>query len=105
MLTRMVSRRILTRVCVAGLGLSLIYLLILSVGPLQSTCPESKTDNVVQESKPKSKPKPGEHLMCLIVPFRNRFEELVEFVPAISSFLEKQNVPHKIAIVNQVSKS
>jgi hypothetical protein len=33
---------------------------------------------------------------------RNRFEELVEFVPAITKFLAAQNIEHHIFVVNQV---
>ena len=100
----MISRRLVTRICVAGLALSLVYLMVLSIGPLQGRCPEASTDNGVNDSKPKFKAKAGEHFMCLIVPYRNRFEELVEFVPSISNFLEKKNLPHRIFVVNQVSK-
>ena len=42
------------------------------------------------------------HQLAVIVPFRNRYEEMIEFVPHIHSFLERQNVKHKIWIINQV---
>lgn len=38
----------------------------------------------------------------IIVPFRERFDELLEFVPHIHSFLKNQNVLHEIFIINQV---
>lgn len=41
------------------------------------------------------------HQLAVIVPFRNRYEEMIEFVPHIHSFLERQNVKHKIWIINQ----
>ena len=41
------------------------------------------------------------HQLAVIVPFRNRYEEMMEFVPHIHTFLERQNVKHKIWIVNQ----
>ena len=43
-----------------------------------------------------------EHFLCILIPFRDRFEELLEFVPRITKFLERQNVEHKIFIINQV---
>ena len=43
----------------------------------------------------------GAHQLAVIVPFRNRYEEMMEFVPHIHGFLERQNVRHKIWIINQ----
>jgi len=42
--------------------------------------------------------------LAVIVPFRDRFEELLEFVPHISSFLNAQQLPHHIIVVNQVDR-
>ena len=42
------------------------------------------------------------HKLCLLVPFRDRFEELTDFVPQITDFLESQNVfDTEIFVVNQ----
>ena len=41
------------------------------------------------------------HQLAVIVPFRNRYEEMMEFVPHIHNFLERQNVRHKIWIISQ----
>ena len=46
----------------------------------------------------------NQHSLCILIPFRDRFEELLEFVPRITKFLERQNIKHKIFIVNQVIK-
>ena len=46
----------------------------------------------------------GSHKLCILVPFRDRFEELLEFAPYISSFLTNQNVDHEIYILNQADK-
>ena len=43
------------------------------------------------------------HLMCILIPFRNRLEELTEFVPRITQFLGHQNIKNKIVVINQVS--
>lgn len=45
--------------------------------------------------------KSDNHQLAVVVPFRNRYEEMLEFVPHIHSFLERQNVKHKIWIINQ----
>ncbi|RXN35222.1 beta-1,4-galactosyltransferase 7-like protein [Labeo rohita] len=44
----------------------------------------------------------GPHKMALIVPFRERFEELLVFVPYMHAFLNKKKIRHKIFIVNQL---
>lgn len=42
------------------------------------------------------------HKVALLIPFRDRFEELVEFVPHIHNFLSSQHKNHHIFIINQV---
>jgi len=45
----------------------------------------------------------GLHKLCVLVPFRDRFEELTDFVPRITAFLESQQVFHPdILVINQV---
>lgn len=44
----------------------------------------------------------GNHRLAIIVPFRNRFEELQEFVPYMKNFLRNQSIVNDIYIVNQV---
>ncbi|XP_041985234.1 beta-1,4-galactosyltransferase 7 [Aricia agestis] len=39
--------------------------------------------------------------LAIIVPFRDRFEELLEFVPHMYTFLNKQNIPFHIFVVQQ----
>uniref|UniRef100_A0A0N4Z252 Beta-1,4-galactosyltransferase 7 n=1 Tax=Parastrongyloides trichosuri TaxID=131310 RepID=A0A0N4Z252_PARTI len=39
--------------------------------------------------------------LCVIVPYRNRYEELQEFVPHISNFLDNQNISYQILVMNQ----
>ena len=46
----------------------------------------------------------GSHRLAVIVPFRNRFEELQEFVPYMKNFLQNQSVSNDIYIVNQVTQ-
>lgn len=42
------------------------------------------------------------HQLAVVVPFRNRFEEMIEFVPYIHKFLDRQQVRHQIWVINQV---
>lgn len=44
----------------------------------------------------------GPHKLALIVPFRERFEELLVFVPFMHNFLNKKKIRHKIFVINQV---
>lgn len=44
----------------------------------------------------------GPHKLALVVPFRERFEELLVFAPFMHTFLNKKKIRHKILIVNQV---
>ena len=44
------------------------------------------------------------HHLAVVVPFRNRWEELIEFVPHMYRFLVRQNVSHEIWIINQADK-
>ena len=43
----------------------------------------------------------GEHRLAVIVPFRDRFDELLEFVPHMHRFLNAQHVRHRIFVVSQ----
>lgn len=44
----------------------------------------------------------GPHKLALIVPFRERFDELLVFVPFMHTFLNKKKIRHKIVVINQV---
>ncbi|KAL4003596.1 Xylosylprotein 4-beta-galactosyltransferase [Acanthocheilonema viteae] len=41
------------------------------------------------------------HVLCVLVPYRDRETELQIFVPHIDDFLNEQNVLHKIIVLNQ----
>lgn len=45
-----------------------------------------------------------EHKLGVVVPFRDRFEELLEFVPHMNEFLNNQEINHKIYVINQVDQ-
>lgn len=44
----------------------------------------------------------GPHKLAVIIPFRDRFEELMEFAPHLHLYLTKKHVRHKILAINQV---
>ena len=44
------------------------------------------------------------HQLAVVVPFRDRFEELVEFAPHMYQFLNRQRLRHEIWIINQVDE-
>ncbi|XP_051933816.1 beta-1,4-galactosyltransferase 7 isoform X2 [Hippocampus zosterae] len=54
------------------------------------------------ESSPRDEESWGPHKLSLLVPFRERFEELLVFVPFMHSFLNKKKIAHQILIINQV---
>ncbi|KOB74033.1 putative beta-1,4-galactosyltransferase [Operophtera brumata] len=39
--------------------------------------------------------------LAILVPFRDRFEELLEFIPHMFTFLNKQNIPFHIFVIQQ----
>ena len=55
----------------------------------------------VEEVAAGDDPSWGPHKLAIIVPFRDRFDELLEFVPHMHRFLNAQKVRHKIVVVNQ----
>ncbi|KAM9357295.1 beta-1,4-galactosyltransferase 7 [Symphorus nematophorus] len=64
--------------------------------PLQLPCPADGQASMADD------PSWGPHKLALVVPFRERFEELLVFVPFMHTFLNKKKIRHKILIVNQV---
>lgn len=42
------------------------------------------------------------HRLGIIVPYRDRFEELLEFIPHMHNFLQKQHISYDIFVLNQV---
>lgn len=42
--------------------------------------------------------------MAILVPFRDRFDELLQFAPHMTSFLERQGIPFHIFVLNQIDR-
>ncbi|XP_067628510.1 beta-1,4-galactosyltransferase 7 [Eurosta solidaginis] len=93
---------------ICGLAFCLGGVVVLSLMPLSSDCicplsrgrSQSDADRSdLQPSVPQS-----EHKLAVLVPFRDHFEELLQFVPHMTKFLKRQGVEHKIFILNQVDR-
>ncbi|XP_060646877.1 beta-1,4-galactosyltransferase 7 [Drosophila nasuta] len=94
---------------VCGISFCLGGIAVLSFMPLSSDCicplrnPLSKLgtkENVA--SKPFNAH--STHKMAVLVPFRDRFEELLQFVPHLTQFLRRQGIDHHIFVLNQVDR-
>lgn len=64
--------------------------------PPPPPCPADSQASAVDD------PSWGPHKLALIVPFRERFEELLVFVPFMHTFLNKKKIRHKILVINQL---
>ena len=73
----------------------LVYFLLL-VPLLPKPCPDC-LDSQSHDKDP-------QHHLVVIVPYRNRFEELLEFVPHLHRFLKRQDVSHDIFVMHQVDQ-
>ncbi|KAL0811542.1 hypothetical protein ABMA28_009928 [Loxostege sticticalis] len=80
-----------SRCLAVGLGITLIMGCYLASLPMQS---EKATYQIAEKAQTKKK-------LALIVPFRDRFEELLEFVPHMYGFLNRQRIPFHIFVLQQ----
>ena len=87
------------RICVLCLVMCLIMVLVMTLFPLEESNQCHNMQNLIIANPPKL---PNQHFLCILIPFRDRFDELNEFVPTISKFLNGQNLPHAIFVINQV---
>ncbi|KAH0537696.1 beta-1,4-galactosyltransferase 7 [Cotesia glomerata] len=46
----------------------------------------------------------SQYKLAVLVPFRDRFEELLQFAPHMKQFLDKQNIEYHIFILHQVDR-
>lgn len=46
--------------------------------------------------------KRSQHRLAILVPFRDRFDELLIFAPHMQKFLNKQDIDYHIFVLNQV---
>jgi len=64
----------------------------------------SNSASLKDESNTRDKADSSQHKLCIIVPFRDRFEELLEFAPYMKNFLQLQGVENEIYVINQADK-
>ncbi|XP_040857397.1 beta-1,4-galactosyltransferase 7 isoform X2 [Ochotona curzoniae] len=65
-------------------------------GPPQACPPESPVEHWEEDESW------GPHRLAVLVPFRERFEELLVFVPHMHRFLSRKKIQHHIYVLNQV---
>ncbi|XP_040904797.1 beta-1,4-galactosyltransferase 7 isoform X1 [Toxotes jaculatrix] len=97
--------------CMVLVLVSLLWLQLSCSGEMSSSMHEDGRLPQQQQQQPcpvdsqasaADNPSWGPHKLALIIPFRERFEELLVFVPFMHTFLNKKKIRHKILIVNQV---
>lgn len=99
---RSLVKRKRTQIVLVGLTLTFSLALILMV-KLQRETEQPVTNKFkVETEKTMSTTVTERHKMAILVPFRDRFEELLEFVPYMHDFLNKQGTAHQIYVINQV---
>ena len=103
-MSRCRPRRVILTVIILTVVLLVLHSLT-SDNSKRHTSSESKSDTQYNDHPRniKSARSEGHHSLCILVPFRDRFEELTYFVPKISRFLDNQNIDHKIIVITQVS--
>nr|CAG4652136.1 EOG090X0CO7 [Triops cancriformis] len=83
-----------------GLTLCLSVVGLLSV--FISTRSDEGGDEISREVRTDQDKVMSSRTLAVIVPFRERFEELLEFIPYMNNFLTAKNIRHEIIIVNQL---
>ncbi|CAH1785198.1 unnamed protein product [Owenia fusiformis] len=106
----------LSIICLTIIFLSTLYLSFSSL-PEPCNCPSTSSTHLEDDNAPKQRTITetaqnksivvdetehwGPHKLGIIVPFRDRFEELTEFVPYMHQYLNRQKIRHKIYVMNQ----
>ncbi|XP_041368143.1 beta-1,4-galactosyltransferase 7-like [Gigantopelta aegis] len=113
------ARRVLSRIILLCLCLTLVGVFLLAVYPLRDVACLCRQDTgaglpgdqvVVPPSGHKTNTSAhttdiqssGSHSLAIIVPLRDRFEELMEFVSHMKQFLSAQNIKYTIYAMNQI---
>ncbi|KZC08027.1 Beta-1,4-galactosyltransferase 7 [Dufourea novaeangliae] len=65
---------------------------------------QSQYNNHRQQNNADKNHKKSLHRLAILVPFRDRFEELLIFAPHMKKFLDKQNIDYHIFILNQIDR-
>lgn len=90
-----------------GLLASLLCTLLISFAVIirsPATCPPQESVDGSNDQGESDVLPGGTHRLAVIVPFRDRFDELLQFVPYMHKFLGAQQIRHRFLIVNQVDR-
>uniref|UniRef100_A0A0B7B8W5 Beta-1,4-galactosyltransferase n=1 Tax=Arion vulgaris TaxID=1028688 RepID=A0A0B7B8W5_9EUPU len=99
MARQLVSPKCRSQVLMAGLLLCFMCAIFMGIALIVDSAGFKKVSfQLNDEVQTKST---EDHTLCVLVPFRNRFEELLEFAPHVHKFLNRQNVNHKLVVINQ----
>lgn len=109
----MARRLNLTHTLLLCIAVTLVVTIYLAFAPIQDavcTCSRERDKEKAhsthrpdfQQARKDDSSKEESQRVAVLVPFRDRFEELLEFVPYLSSFLTQQGTRHKIYVLNQV---
>lgn len=44
----------------------------------------------------------SEHKLAVLIPFRDRFDELMVIVPHLQRYLQSKHIKHEIIVINQI---
>lgn len=90
--------------------ISLLFCCLIALSPMSSDgcqCDNFNHDSNVKQIRSRTdlhqpSVEKGLHKLAVLVPYRDRFEELLQFIPHMNKFLSHQNINFKIYILNQV---
>ena len=93
------SLKKLTRLIILGVFVTVTITIVISMLPFgvddsQQNCNCNSVNKDSNEFK-------SQHKLAILVPFRDRFDELMKFVPHMHKFLQNQKINFKIFIINQ----
>ena len=67
-------------------------------------CDCQKLDNEYKTSRPRSATDVSNYKLAVLVPFRDRFDELLQFAPYMYNFLNKQGLNFDFFVLNQIDR-
>ncbi|KAG8225786.1 hypothetical protein J437_LFUL005593 [Ladona fulva] len=90
-------------VCLLG---TLVITYFLAISPMTDVCncedQATRGNSITDDNNLEKRDQNARHKLGVLVPYRDRFEELMVFIPHMQNFLKKQNIVNHIYILNQV---
>lgn len=97
------AKRIVTRRCLFTCILcTCLVTIYVGLYPFQDSCNCQRTNQDKEPNDVDDTDKDKLHTLALIIPLRDRFEELLEFASYMDRYLNEQHVQHKVFVINQV---